>query len=124
MRWLLFVPLVIAAGCIEAAPGALSFSPGQGSCSAGEIGFDASRSGGVISFSGSIGTPNPCYSLSAGHSVSNGVVQVMVSADPKEGVCIQCLGHVPFNGTVSGLEEREYSFIIVQEDKVLFEKKV
>ncbi len=128
MRWLLLALIVAAAGCVEqgATPsaGVLSFTPGKGSCSSGQAEFSASRSGGIISFSGAIDTSTPCYALSAAHSVSNGVVQVRVSAKASGGICIQCIGQIPFNGTVSGLEDRPYTFIIAEEDKVIFEKKV
>jgi hypothetical protein len=128
MRWLMLALLVAAAGCVEqgAAPSAsvLSFMPDKVSCASEQAVFGASRSGGVISFSGAVDTSTPCYSLSATHSVSNDVVQVQVSAKSRGGMCIQCVGQIQFNGTVSGLEDREYTFIISKSEKVLFEKKV
>jgi len=128
MRWLLLALIMAAAGCIEQAAvpsaGILSFTPGKGSCSIGQAAFSAERSGGSISFSGAIGTSTPCYSLSAAHSVSNEVVQVQVSASSIGGMCIQCIGQIPFNGTVSGLEGGPYTFIIAGGGTVLFEKKV
>lgn len=122
MRKLLLLFLLTISGCI--AQTELLFEPGNGNCAGGPAEFTAQRTGDQISFSGAINTPNPCYSLNANHSISEETIQVDISAASMEGMCIMCTGQVPFNGSITGLEEKEYLFVLSERGNVLFEKIV
>ena len=122
MRMLLL--LVVIAGCIGAAQTQLSFESGSGSCASGPAEFNAERIGSEVRFSGAISTSNPCYELSASHSVSGNTIQIDISAEYKGGMCIQCTGTVPFEGNVTGLEGREYRLVIAENGRVLYEKTI
>jgi hypothetical protein len=61
--------------------------------------------GGVLTFEGAVVTPNPCYYLKAMPDVmdkSNITIAITAESTPVQGdYCIECIGEVPFNGTVS-----------------------
>lgn len=123
----MLVLLVIAAGCVSTQQyTSMDFKGGNGRCAGGPAEFNASRSGGQLSFSGSIDTSNPCYYLNASHSVSGDVVTVSITTRYKTGIgtCIMCIGTVPFEGNITGLSDMPYNFIIAEGDNILFEKKV
>lgn len=116
--------LMIICGCIGAAQSHLSFESGNGRCSDGPAEFTSERIGSEVRFSGAISTSNPCYDLSASHSVSGNTIQIDISAEYKGGMCIMCTGAVPFEGSVTGLEDKEYLLVIAENGRALYEETV
>jgi len=124
MRWIVLVFLLVVAGCVgQAKQGRLSFEPGKAKCGAGGE-YSAEKSDAGILFSGAVSTPNPCYSLRAKHSVTGDTVRLDISAEYKGGMCIQCLGRAPFEGRITGLEEKQYLFVIAINGNAVFEKRL
>ncbi len=100
------------------------FKSGKGACSTGEEETSLSIEGDTLSFTGSVNTPSPCYTLTASHSLYKSVLKVEVSSQAKPGVCVQCLGSVPFNFQVSGLPEGSYRLEVLYNSKEFLSDKV
>jgi hypothetical protein len=83
----------------------LIFNQVQGDCaSANQSAATIQCSGGVLTFEGSVVTPNPCYYLKANLDLmdeSNAVIMITsVSELIEDGYCVECLGEISFDGTV------------------------
>lgn len=69
---------------------------------------------GSISFTGSITTGNPCYSVSATHGAQGGSVTVTVTAASTGGICTQLVTNNNYQGAVTGLAAGTYTFTVVE----------
>ena len=83
----------------------LIFNQVQGDCaSANQSAATIQCGGGVLTFEGSVVTPNPCYYLKANLDridKSNAVIMITsVSRLIDDGYCTECLGEISFNGTL------------------------
>lgn len=84
----------------------LVFNQVQGNCAvANQSAATIQCDGGVLSFEGLVVTPNPCYYLKAMPDVmdkSNITIAITAESTPVQGdYCIECIGEVSFNGTLS-----------------------
>lgn len=77
-----------------------SFQSGSGRCGDGNE-LSLTVSGGTLSLSGFLGTPTPCYALSASHAITEGIMLVEFYSTPSSGKCIECMGQVPFEMKMS-----------------------
>jgi hypothetical protein len=61
--------------------------------------------GGVLTFEGSVVTPNPCYYLRASLDFmdkSNIIIAITADSPPGQGnYCVECVGEIAFSGEVS-----------------------
>ena len=70
---------------------------------------------GAIEFTGSLTTPNPCYSVHASHRAGGSTITLTVSARSTGGVCTQVITYHNYTGDVSRLAPGEYTFQVVHE---------
>jgi len=99
------------------------FTSGKGACSTGED-TPLSIEGDTFSFTGSVKTPTPCYILTASHSLYKSILKVEISSQAKPGVCVQCLGSVPFEFQVGGLPEGTYRLEVSYNSKEFLTDKI
>ena len=97
--------LVIAMSCGGDDSVNLIFNQVQGNCaSVNQSAATIQCDGGVLTFEGSVVTPNPCYYLKANLDFmdeSNAVIMITsVSGLIEDGYCVECLGEISFDGTV------------------------
>jgi hypothetical protein len=83
----------------------LIFSQVQGDCaSANQSAATIQCDGGVLTFEGSVVTPNPCYYLKVNLDridKSNAVIMITsVSRLIEDSYCVECLGEISFDGTI------------------------
>jgi hypothetical protein len=83
----------------------LIFNQVQGECaSANQSAETIQCDGGVLTFEGSVVTPNPCYYLKANLDridKSNAVIMITsVSGLIEDSYCVECLGEISFDGTI------------------------
>jgi hypothetical protein len=83
------------------------FSSGKGGCgSPKEIAFNIS--GKTLHISGAIQTPTPCYALSAEYAIKEDALTIELSSRSKGGVCVECLGAVPFKAELRNIPYGRY----------------
>jgi hypothetical protein len=70
---------------------------------------------GVIDFTGSLTTGNPCVDVTATHSSRSGSVTVTVSAAPNGNACIQVITNNNYQGRVSNLAPGTYTFTVIHD---------
>ncbi|HEX8690835.1 MAG TPA: hypothetical protein VF746_00225 [Longimicrobium sp.] len=70
---------------------------------------------GVIGFTGSLTTGNPCVDVTASHSSRSGSVTVTVTAAPNGSACIQVITNNNYQGQVSNLAPGTYTFTVVHD---------
>ena len=97
--------LVIAMSCGGDDSVNLVFNQVQGNCaSANQSAATIQCDGGVLTFEGSVVTPNPCYYLKANLDridKSNAVIMITsVSGLIEDSYCVECLGEISFDGTL------------------------
>ena len=97
--------LVIAMSCGGDDSVNLIFNQVQGNCaSVNQSAATIQCDGGVLTFEGSVVTPNPCYYLKANLDFmdeSNAVIMITsVLGLIEDGYCVECLGEISFDGTV------------------------
>jgi hypothetical protein len=68
---------------------------------------------GSISFTGSLTTPTPCYSVSASHRPQGSRITVTVVPQQEGEICTQVITHNNYTGAVSGLSSGTYHFVVV-----------
>lgn len=99
-----------------------TFNSGTGSCNSGKqteiIGEDNK-----IKFSGSIGTPNPCYELKGFYSKNGSNITIEITSKSVGEICIQCVGSVPFDGYLE-ISEGHYKTKIIYNERIVAEKDV
>jgi hypothetical protein len=83
----------------------LIFNQVQGECaSANQSAATIQCDGGILTFEGSVVTPNPCYYLKANLDridKSNAVIMITsVSGLIEDSYCVECLGEISFDGTI------------------------
>jgi hypothetical protein len=83
----------------------LIFNQVQGDCTAADQSAATIQcDGGVLTFEGSVVTPNPCYYLKANLDFmdeSNVVIIITsVSGSIEDGYCVECVGEISFDGTL------------------------
>jgi hypothetical protein len=83
----------------------LIFNQVQGDCaSANQSAATIQCDGGILTFEGSVVTPNPCYYLKANLDridKSNVVIMITsVSRLIEDSYCVECLGEISFDGTI------------------------
>lgn len=127
----LLLGFLLVSGCVLNAPPSqpasevsLAFTPGQGSCATGEPEITVWSDSGALKFAGSILTPTPCYSLDASYKISGKIIEISIQKQPLGGVCIQCIGAVPFEGEITGLKEGDYRVKVFVDGKPLKEAEV
>lgn len=126
----ILIGIVLASGCILAEPSppppipavTFAFTPGQGSCATGEPKAVIWSENDAIKFTGGISTPTPCYTLDAAYKISGDLIIINIQKRALGGVCIQCIGAVPFEGELNGLPTGNYTVKVVSENKVLAEE--
>jgi hypothetical protein len=100
------------------------FNSGKGTCSTGEEDTSLSIDGGTLSLTGALRTPTPCYTLTASQTLYKSVFRVEISSQAKAGVCVLCLGSVPFNFQVSGLPDGTYRLEVLYNSKDILSDRV
>lgn len=73
----------------------------------------ASGGDGSISFTGSLTTPTPCYSVSASHREQGSRITLRVTAQQEGEICTQVITHNNYTGAVSGLSAGTYRFVVI-----------
>jgi hypothetical protein len=73
----------------------------------------ASGGDGSISFTGSITTPTPCYSVSASHREEGSRITLRVTAQREGEMCTQVITHNNYTGAVRGLSSGTYQFVVM-----------
>lgn len=125
--WLL-LGVLLASGCILAKPSppaqSFTFTPGQGNCATGEPDVAFWSEGGALRFEGSVISSTPCYTLEATHSISGKIIEISIHRKPLGGICIQCIGALPFQGEITGLMEGDYEVKVLLDGKPLKEAEV
>lgn len=103
----------------------LVFEQLDSGCASAEEGAVIQGGEGKIALSGTMGTPNPCYSLQAelmtmrcepGARCSN-TYEVAIASEPQEGYCIECLGSVSYRGEIHGLKPGLYSIMVTHDGR-------
>jgi hypothetical protein len=125
----ILVGILLASGCVLTKPSpplptpglTFAFTPGQGSCATGEPGVSMWSEAGVLKFAGSVTTSTPCYTLDATYKINGKVITINIQKRALGGVCIQCIGAVPFEGEITGLKEGDYRVKLLLEGKLLKE---
>jgi hypothetical protein len=123
--------LAVAAACNSGSPTEASFlAPPDGPMTAksqSQLTFSYTQSGstqtpqtstgggGVIDFTGSLTTGNPCVDVTATHTSRSGSVTVTVSAAPNGNACIQVITHNNYQGQVSNLAPGTYDFTVIHD---------
>ncbi|HUV46093.1 MAG TPA: DUF2330 domain-containing protein [Dehalococcoidia bacterium] len=108
----------------------LIFDYGLGSCASRQrsqatIGV----SGDVIVICGSVIIPTPCYGLRAELNLPltfahQPIINIDITAQEKPGICIQCLGEIPFWAKIVNLKPGLYDIAVRYQDKVIGQKTV
>lgn len=113
--------LVFISACVQALP--IQFEHGGGVCTEKEIreASIAARDG-TISFSG-FAITSPCNALSANATLSDGLLNITINTIRHSGACIQCVGEVPFNGSLM-LGKGNYSAVLYIDGKIAAEGAV
>ncbi len=87
---------------------------------------------GKLSFSGAVETPNPCHDLQAELVTMRcgptercpNTHEVAITSKPQGGSCIECLGSVPYQGEIRGLEAGLYAITITHDGRPIAEAQV
>lgn len=85
--------------------------------------------GDTIVAHGLVITPTPCYGLKAKLEIPPTfayppTIIVDITAQGKPGVCIECLGEIPFRVEIGNLAPRTYDVIIQYQNKILDQERV
>ena len=85
--------------------------------------------GSTIVAYGVVITPTPCYELEAGLDIPPTfayppTIIVDITSQEKPGLCIVCLGEVPFQAKIMGLAPGTYDVVIQYQDKVIGQERV
>ena len=108
----------------------LIFDYGPGSCaSRQESQAVVGVSDDVIVIRGSVVTPTPCYELRTELNLPltfahQPTINVDIIAQEKPGICIQCLGGIPFWAKIVNLKPGLYDIAVRYQDKVIGRKTV
>jgi hypothetical protein len=89
-----------------------------------ETPFSATGGAGTISFTGSLMTGTPCYTVSGGLRQSGKRITVTVTAQSTGGICTQVITHNNYQGQVTGLAAGTYDFRIVQGSSTAYTQSV
>lgn len=99
-----------------------TFNSGIGNCNSGKqieiIGEDNK-----ITFSGSIGTPDPCYKLEGTYSKTGSNIEIKITSKSIGEICIQCAGSVDFDGYLE-ISEGLYNIKLMYNEQNIAEKDV
>lgn len=93
-----------ALACLDPEIEGVDLEAGDGSCAdatdhAATVAFDDDS----IRVDGTVITPVPCYDLAvddAGTAIDDGELTVSITAEREDGVCVECVGAVPYEATV------------------------
>lgn len=69
---------------------------------------------GRVRVTGAIATPTPCYTIEAGLVAAERTLTLTLTANAKEGICVQALAAFEYRATISGLEPGDYTIVVVQ----------
>lgn len=82
----------------------VQFSQEEGNCGGGEDKGRIWKEGERIKFKGIAVTPNPCYRLSLTHYSTENRIELQITKQSTNQICIQCLARIPFEGELYELE--------------------
>ena len=107
----------------------LFFDYSAGSCAYSEEEAQIFVWGDEVLFSGSVTTPTPCYRLDAElifpPAFSNPPLLVVdITPRVMPGVCVQCIGSIPFTGEIKNLDPGEYDVAIYCQGRLIAEETV
>ncbi len=108
----------------------LIFDYGPGSCASRQRSqATVGVSDDVIVICGSVVTPTPCYKLKTELNLPltfahQPTINVDIIAQEKPGICIQCLGGIPFWAKIVNLKPGLYDIAVRYQDKVIGRKTV
>ena len=75
--------------------------------------FGVTGGDGEVRFQGAIGTPVPCYDIEGRVDFGPDVIELEVTASPRDVVCIQVVATFGYEGIVSGVDPGFYEVEIV-----------
>lgn len=128
-RWrliyLAFLGLTLLSHCNGTSGLALTWSQLEANCSTADVGTtNITASNNVIVLSGQI-SADPCATVTSNLTVEGSIISInFVSTVEQTTICIECLGAIYFNGTISGLKPGNYTVQIVHQDSVVTSQNI
>ncbi|NIO43997.1 MAG: ArsR family transcriptional regulator [Candidatus Aenigmarchaeota archaeon] len=106
-----------------------TFNSGTGTCYSGNYSEEKKGTTEIIgennkiTFSGFVITSDPCHELEGSYSMNDSKITIEITSKSMGGICIACVGSIPFDGYLD-LNEGHYNVKIIYEQTIITEKDV